>query len=265
MSRPTLFALLLVGCGASCPEPTASNDNEGHTGGEEAPAPLPPTSEVFAGFDGRWYFVEPDGDEVEVMMEIAGASGTLREGRGREPLPMTVEIRTNGMAMITFSEGDGDRGRAFLVPRGPHSMDAFQFGDDDALIGRREGPLPAFLQGPWVLSSLQDSRRIEMHVEGTTARVIRNDELRVIELTGLVREGPTHDVVGAQQGERRGEMNWLRLSEIEPEVYLVREGNDDDFLVMHRPGAVPAWVTEASRSDRVRPPAVEAVAPPAAY
>ena len=52
--------------------------------------------------------------------------------------------------------------------------------------------------------------------------------------------------------DKRGEgrdtvLRWLRLVEVEPDVYLVHEGNDDDFLVMHRPHATPAWIAESRR------------------
>lgn len=271
MSRITLLSLLLVGCGASCPEPTARNDNEDRTGGgsDVEPADPTPASTAFAGFDGRWYFVEPDDDEVELVMEIQGASGTIREGREDQATPMTLELRPNGMALITFGAPGREPRRAFLVPRGPHSVDAFQFGDDDALIGRREGPLPAFLQGRWTLTNLREPRTIEMHVEGRTARVNVAGDLRVIDLVGLAREGPTVDLVGQRADGRGAEMNWLRLNEVEPGVYLLREGNDDAFTILHRPGAAPAWVAEARRPQHEprmleAPPAEAAVeaAPP---
>jgi len=258
MSRAALCALLLVGCGGSCPEPTTTvNDNRDPD--EPTPErPSPASVGAFAGFDGRWYLVEPDDDEVEVVIEIQGETGRLWESQPEEAVPATLERRPDGLVSITFSAPGRAPERVFLVPRGPHSITAFQLGDDDALIGRREGPLPAFLQGRWELASLRDSRTMELEVEGAIGRVIRDGEARPIRLAGLMREGPTHDLAVQVVAAGSSEMNWLRLSEVSPGVYLLREGNDEEFRVMYRPGAAPAWLAEARRRDAPPPSATEA-------
>jgi len=261
MWRPTLLTLGLAGCGSTCPPPVAQD-----AAVTIAPSPAPqtcpdPTNDVpapvvamapdqsrFAGYDGRWYFMEPGDDEVELVLEIHEGSGTIREVGHARSQPIQVRTQPNGFALVVIA-GPGRRvEQGLLVPRGPHSVTAFEFGDDEALIGRREAPVPPRFEGKWLLTSLGGGDLITLEIEGGGGRIVRDGKTQNVEIRGIQREGALFDlVVRRGNSPREEDMAWLRASEVEPEVYLLFEGDEGDFVVMHRPRAEPAWVERASR------------------
>lgn len=258
MRSVALLTLGFVGCAPPCPPPATS----------DAVVPIAPTTAScpdvveqdvapvvvqtpqasFAGYDGRWYFVEPGDDEVELVMEIHGNRGTLRKVGAEQSRPIGIELQTNGMALVEVTDADGDVERAFLVPRGPNSLTAFELGDDEAIVGRREGPLPTWFEGEWVLASLKGRAPFTLSVDGERGRMTRKGDTHEISIRGIRQEGAmTELVVRVQDPGQREEMAWLRFHDVEPGVYLVFEGHQEDFVVMHRPGSEPKWFTRASR------------------
>lgn len=275
MWRAALVTLVLMGCAPPCPPPATSDavvpiapttaSCPDVVEPEAAPTMAEtPTEASFAGFDGRWYFVEPGDDDVELVMEIHGKRGAIRKVGREQSQPIDIELQANGMALVEVTDADGDVERAFLVPRGPHSVTAFEFGDDEALVGRREGPLPTWLRGQWVFASLRGRTPFTLDVDGERARMVRKGETHEISIRGIRQEGAmTELVVRVQDPGEHEEMAWLRLHEVEPGVYLAFEGHQEEFVVMHRPGTKPRWLTQASRktSSRVPPPMVSPTPP----
>ena len=220
------------------------------------------TEMAFAGYDGRWFLMEPDDDEVELVMEIHGTRGTIRDIGDEQSQPMRIERRPNGMALIVIPDPGGDSEKGFLVPRGPHSLTAFRFGQDEAMVGRREGKVPSWFRGEWELSSLRGRGPFLLAFDGKQGRMVRDGKARKLDIRAMRREGPVFELVVQRTGTRREEdVAWLRIQEVEPGVYLVFEGQEEDFVVMYRPGAIPSWVEQAQRKGS-SPPSPKLSPPP---
>lgn len=259
------IALLLAGCGgAEAPLDDARNDNTGRHAGGEACAertPAAPVAAPLAGLDGRWFLLEPGGEDVEMVLELAGATGRAWGEDPSEALPVTVRTRPDGVVEVGLAmPGDDERAmRIFLFPRGPGNALAVATGEGDARIARRAAPVPAFLEGRWIVADPRGREpAMPFDIRGDRAEAMIDGAPRSMQLYGLAPDGPTIDLV-AQRPEG-GDVEWLRLQPVSPDVLIVRIGDDEEYRVMHREGAAPAWLGELGGPRPFEP--ASATAPP---
>lgn len=267
MRAASILAIVLAGCGGAPPPDDGPNDNarHRHAGGEAACVERSPAAPALAGLDGRWFLLEPGDDDVEMVIDLAGGRGTAWAEDPSESMAVTVVPRADGLGGLALSmPGDGVI-RVLLVPRGPGSMLAIAEGEEDARIARRAAPVPAFLEGAWTLADPRGREApVELQIRGDRASTAVRGETREVRLYGLAPDGPTIDVVGQRQDRERADFLWLRLQTVSPDVLIVREGDDEEFRVMHRPGLPPAWLAELfrARPGAAEPPATAPMAPP---
>lgn len=239
--RALILSLLLAGCGSA--EGPADGDNDNTAGGERAGPCREPDAPVALGLDGRWFLLEPNDEDVEVVFEISGSSGRAYEADPNEFIPMTVQPPgDDGLYRLSLVDpDDGEPMTVFMAMRGPGSAVAFATGEDELRIARREAPLPEWLEGAWVIEEPGDDRRIELEISGQQGTMDRGGERITLRLWGLTPEGATIDFIG-QQPERQRGLIWLRLHRAGEGAWLLTEGDDDEFQVLHRPGAAPSWL-----------------------
>jgi len=252
-----LTLLLAAGCGGSnTPDQGNANARHRHSGGEAVCVERPPATPQVGGLDGRWFLLEPDDDDVDLVIEIEGDRGTALRDEGSESVPIVVVPRDDGLGEIRLTHPHLGEVHVLLLPRGPGSMLAMAQGEEDARIARRATPVPPSLEGHWVLVDPRGREPdIELEVRGDHASVEIGGETRTVQLFGLAPDGPTIDLVTQRLDRDRGDLQWLSLQAVDPDVLILRAGTDEEFRVMHRPGMAPAWLARWSgAATRAGPP-----------
>ncbi|HJL15620.1 MAG TPA: hypothetical protein RMH99_08195 [Sandaracinaceae bacterium LLY-WYZ-13_1] len=240
----SIAALLLAACGASCPEP------------ETGPSQDPEPSAEAPSMDGTWLLGEADDAEIEVVLELEGERGTLRAPAepGEETMPVrVVPASDDAPARIVVREGGADE-PLIWVPQGPGRALGLAPEDDDLILARRAAPIPAALHGKWVL------RRADRR-EPLGRLSLSADAARMSGPRGGGRgaayalPGPGDDLEIAMVDPSRPDSRRL----VVVSIHAVGDGSfvawprgDDDYVVLHRPGARPSWLPEAP--ERAVPP-----------
>lgn len=266
MRLSALLALLVVGCGSTALPPENDNDNAGHrhSGGEAVCVERSPAAPPLGGLDGRWFLLEPGDEDVEMVFDIEGDRGRAYGEDESESIPLVVVPRDDGLGEVTLTM-NGAELHVLLLPRGPGSMLAIAQGEEDARLARRQAPLPAFLEGRWTIVDPRGREApVELEIRGDLASLVAEGQARTVRLFGLASDGPSIDIVGQRQ-DRGADYEWLSLQTVSPDVLIVREGDEEEFGVMHRPGMAPPWLATFARPSRGYGPGVpdtETVAPP---
>ena len=242
---------------APCPEARAPDDAVNTSGGD-----APSGFAALTNMDGRWYLLEPDGTDVEGVLELSGNAGTGLGGSRNDRMEVRAERRPGGAWKVVLADParpERRRIRVLMFPRGPHSALAIADSQETARIARREGPPPAYLEGRWELASPTGGRVpfTAVEVRGTSVQLEgTRDGASVGQVAGLMREGPTDDVVFTAVTAGRTERTWIRLTQLSDGALLMMAPGDEDYLVLHRPGERPTWmpVVEQTPVPPIDPP-----------
>lgn len=243
--RPLLVSALLVGCGASSAPPPRLADCPETTAAVTVTARRPPAPSL----DGRWMLSEIDDEDVEVVFDLAGGSGTARSPRSSQPeAQVSVQGAEDGMKRLQLSRaGETETVTLLWTFTGPERALVFREGDDDLVVARRAGPVPPDLQGRWVAEEPDDGDLAFFDLRGDRAEVREGEQVHEGSAAGLGRDGDRWEIaVGRRRGDRE-RLSVLVLQQIAPDVFLGWPAGDDDYRVVYRPGRRPAWLTTAPR------------------
>jgi hypothetical protein len=121
----------------------------------------------------------------------------------------------------------------------------FERGDDDAGRALRVEPIPPALVGEWELSEPRGSgRRVSQLVIGTdTLRRSRDTDVDEGSAYGLTSPEGRLRLVFFPSG-RDGQV--LDFHALPDGTFLAFSPGDDDFGILHRPGAPPSWMAAES-------------------
>ncbi len=189
---------------------------------------------------GEWHGSNAGDDDVEftVRFEPGRAIVTGFRGLGREH---RREIQLSySDAHVTGTDAEGHQFH-FLV-QSPNRAVLWVSGDDFIAELRRSGQLPPELEGEW---RVVEPRRCEadgrtLDIGSSTIRI--RDGHRELERPLLVALDDTgRTILGFSESDE----DFSEMHEVHPvseDVWLLRRIDDDDFLVLHRPGQMPAWI-----------------------
>ncbi len=202
--------------------------------------------------DGTWFLFEVDDEEVEAVLELRdGAGEGWRAGRESERWQVRVGDGGGGLKAIVVTEPNGQARPALWAFQGDGRALVFRRGHDELLAARRAAPIPAALQGVWVIA--RNDRPVgrpapSMQITITATRV----EMTGPDGAGSGRAWSLASPEGDEQlfvwevprSRDRIEMVVMRAQPV-PGGYLLWPNGDEDFAVAHRPGQPPGWLQPA--------------------
>lgn len=124
---------------------------------------------------------------------------------------------------------------------------------DDLIVAVRVGVIPAEVQGVWKVWIPKSRGRI-------TGLTLGADSYSMVEggetKTGRVYAvGGGHTPVGLVVERRPGDFEWFEVQPLPGGNYLIWEHGDDDYVLIYREGARPAWAVDPPPGqDGAKPP-----------
>ena len=206
--------------------------------------PAPPVGDVtLATLTGGWLLGEM-AEEFDAVLEVeAGGKGIAHNIRLRgddDHIAFTFEQKSGPLFTMTASH-EGETKTFYFLLTGPDEALVWRAGDDDLARALRTAPLPSALFGDWLVEDPRGRKRITaFSLSSDGATVTREGEKKPTKAYGLASRGSTIDI--ALSLERPdGEPVMARFQPLPAGGYLLWVDGDDDYVLVHKKGARPAW------------------------
>lgn len=188
---------------------------------------------------GQWFGGDAGDDAVELDVRFDGATMVLsRISRDEDPKSYTLTFDGSNLVSAVSTS---DETPARLLVRGPHDVIFWEVDDDDLFEMAPAGEVPGALMGDWVLTNPRGcdaegtATVTATRIDSTTSRDTYSSQLWPIR---------TGEGVQIAWGMHDGEAPERFLLDPLPDGgWLVRQSDDDDFIIMHREHTRPTWIT----------------------
>jgi hypothetical protein len=198
--------------------------------------------------EGRWLAGE-EADEFEVLLELVEGDwvGTAYDLEATDDRPeeaaytFTLVARDATHYRLRMAPDDLTRDVHFVVQDADHAL-LWEAGDDHLAVARRIGEMPEWLLGSWRAERDRERAGPARAVEFASDRAVIDEESgsHSCRLYPLASPGPTADLAIAY---RTVEPELFHVQRLPDESLLFWRHGDDDFLVLYRGEARPAWLS----------------------
>lgn len=197
--------------------------------------------------EGSWLIGEVDDEDAEAIITFEGLTGTALEIGESEPELFLNYVSSEGPTHVYAATVGDETVEVRFVAQAPNSMLAFTLADDELMQMRRVGPVPAEMQGEWLLVAPPEGRapydKVVIEGEYVTVYGPTFGEWRT-QLYVLVPDGSVVEMAFA--APTHTEPTLWRTQALDEHHGLVWMVDDDKYAIFHRIGHRPAWLPEAA-------------------
>ena len=195
--------------------------------------------------NGLWLGGDAGDDKIRFVINFDSDPATmsrLRPGESSTADPETLRVSFDGTTHVTVIPlHEPDEKTYHLLLRTSDEAYFWEAGDDDIFNLWRVVEIPEGLRGEWILADPGSCFRDPVTVTITASTIdFAGTGAGPLELAGLASARDVVRVAYAEDAEDYTEIH--ELVRDPTGAWLVRELDDDDFIVFHRPGDSPLWL-----------------------
>ena len=209
-----------------------------------------------ADLNGTWIAAEIDDDDVSAKLVVTPEGITMTPlksgGRAAETETATYLPGESRGAFHVMKAVDGDHElRIFWLFQTSDRALLWTTEDDDIAVAVRVRKMPKEALGDWKVFMPRSRGRISgIQLTADTFTMVEDGETR----TGRAFAVAGHTApIGLVVERRPGEFEWMEVQALPGGGYLVWEHGKDDYVLIYREGARPAWAREPEREKAAAP------------